>query len=449
MTALPFPRLLISTLCVVALGLAQEASAIGLLQAYDAALANDPTYRAALRENEAGQQFKVLGRSNLLPNLSANYSTSKNQGDVITTTVVGDRTDPRKFTSLAASIQLRQPLFYPEGMARYRQGVAQTLASDAQFSVRSQDLIVRLVSLYATAKYAEDQLAQAMAQRTAYAEQKQSNVRLFQRGEGTRTEVLETQAKYDLAEAQVLEASDNLVNSRNALSAMVGQEITTLAPLSDDFRVRPMQPTSFEEWKAIALASNPEILAQRYAVEVAREEINKNKAGHTPRLDLIASISNSKSDTTSTFNQETNNRSIGVQLNIPLYAGGSVSAATSQAVSNYEKAQADLDAKTNQVLVELRKQYNLTLSSVARIDAATQSLSSASLLVDATQKSVKAGQRTNLDVLNAQQQLFEAKRDLELSRYNYLLGFLRLRFSAGTLGLADLQNIAAYFVADK
>ncbi len=334
-------------------------------------------------------------------------------------------------------------------MARYRQRMAQTLASEAQFSVRRQDLIVRLVSLYATAKYAEDQLAQATAQRTAYAEQKQSNVRLFQRGEGTRTEVLETQAKYDLAEAQVLEANDNLINSRNALSVMVGQEITTLAPLSDDFRIKPMQPASFEEWKAIALASNPEIVAQRYTVEMAREEINKNKAGHAPRLDLIASISNSKSDTTSTFNQETNNRSIGVQLNIPLYAGGSVSAATSQAVSNHEKAQADLEAKTNQVLVELRKQYNLTLSSVARINAAAQSLSSASLLVDATQKSVKAGQRTNLDVLNAQQQLFEAKRDLELSRYNYLLGFLRLRYSAGTLGLTDLQDIATYFIADK
>lgn len=447
MTALPFHRLLISTLCVAALGLAQEASALGLLQAYDAALANDPTYRAAVRENEAGQQFKELGRSNLLPNLSANYSTSKNQGDV-TTSAPGVPSD-RKYTSLAASIQLRQPLFYQEGMARYRQGVAQTHVSDAQFSVRSQDLIVRLISLYATAKYAEDQLAQAMAQRTAYDEQRQSNARLFQRGEGTRTEVLETQAKYDLSEAQVLEARDSLVNSRNALSVMVGQEVTTLDPLSDDFRVRPMQPASFEEWKAIALASNPEIVAQRHAVEVAREEINKNKAGHTPRLDLIASISNSKSDTTSTFNQETNNRSIGVQLNIPLYAGGAVSAATSQAVSNHEKAQADLDAKTNQVLVELRKQYNLTLSSVARIDAAAKSLSSASLLVDATQKSVKAGQRTNLDVLNAQQQLFEARRDLALSRYNYLLGFLRLRYSAGTLGSVDLQDIASYFVADK
>ena len=447
MTALPFRRLLTSMLCLAALGQAHDASALGLLQAYDAALANDPAYRAALRDNEAGQQFKVLGRSHLLPNVSANYSTSKNQGDVTRTTVLGDRTDPLKYTSLAASIQVRQPLFYPEGAARYRQGVAQTSASDAQFSLRSQDLIVRLVSLYATAKYAEDQLAQATAQRDAYAEQRKSNERLFQRGEGTRTEVLETQAKYDLSEAQVLEARDSLVNARAALAAMVGQEIATLDPFSDEFRVRPMQPASFEEWKDIALANNPEIVAQRYAVEVAREEINRNRAGHAPRLDLIASASKNKSDTINTINQDANIRSIGVQLNIPLYAGGSVSAATSQAVSNHEKAQADLEAKTNQVLVELRKQYNLTLSSVARIDAAAKSLSSASLLVDATQKSVKGGQRTNLDVLNAQQQLFEAKRDLALSRYNYLLGFLRLRYSAGTLGLADLQDIAAYFVA--
>ncbi|WP_309681389.1 TolC family outer membrane protein [Polaromonas sp.] len=449
MTALPFRRLLTSLLCLAALGQSHPASALGLLPAYEAALANDPAYRAALQESEAGQEYRVLGRSHLLPSLTANYSTSKNQGDVTTATLLGERTEPRKYTSSAASIQLRQPLLHLEGMARYRQGEAQSSASDAQFLVRSQDLIVRLVSLYASAKYAEDQLAQAIAQRDAYAEQRQSNVRLFQRGEGTRTEVLETQAKFDLSEAQVLEARDSLTNARNALAAMVGQDIDRLDPLVDDFQVRPLQPASFEAWKELALANNPEVIAQRYAVEVASEEINKNRAGHWPRLDLIASVSNSKSDTTSTFNQDTNNRSIGVQLNVPLYAGGSVSAATRQAVANHEKARADLDAKTSQVLVELRKQYNLTQSSVLRIDAAAKSLSSALLLVDATQKSVKGGQRTNLDVLNAQQQLFEARRDLALSRYNYLLGYLRLRYSAGTLARADLQDVAGYFVREN
>lgn len=449
MTAPPFRQLFTSILCLAALGQPHIASALGLLPAYEAALANDPAYRAAVQENEAGQEYKVLGRSHLLPSLTGSYSTSKNQGDVTTATLFGDRTEPRKYTSLAASIQLRQPLLHLEGMARYRQGIAQTSASDAQFVVRSQDLIVRLVSLYASAKYAEDQLAQAIAQRDAFAEQRQSNVRLFQRGEGTRTEVLETQAKFDLSEAQVLEARDNLTNSRNALAAMVGQDIDQLDQLVEDFRVKPLQPASFEAWKELALANNPEVLAQRYAVEVASEEINKARAGHAPRLDLIASVSNSKSDTSSTFNQDTNNRSIGVQLNIPLYAGGAVNAATRQTVANHEKAKADLDAKTSQVMVELRKQYNLTQSSVLRIDAAAKSLSSALLLVDATQKSVKGGQRTNLDVLNAQQQLFEARRDLALSRYNYLLGYLRLRYSAGTLVRADLQDVAGYFVSGK
>jgi len=436
-------------LCGAALLQPLNAVALGLLPAYQAALANDPVYRAAQRDNEAGQQFRELGRSNLLPNVSASYTRNRNQADISTSSARGDVTERRNYTGLAVSLQVRQPLYYPEGHARYRQGIAQTSASDAQFAARSQDLIVRLVGLYAPAKYAEDQLAQAIAQRDAFAEQRQSNVRLFQRGEGTVTDVLETQAKFDLAEAQVLDARDNLVNTRNALAAMVGQDIDKLDPLADDFRVRPMLPETYESWKQSTLDNSPELRAQRYAVEIAREEIIKNRAGHSPRLDLIASTGQNSSDTTNTFNQSAKVHTIGVQLNVPLYAGGAVTAATSQAVSNYGKAQADLDAKTNMVLLELRKQYNLTLSSAVRIDAAAKALRSSALLVEATQKSVKGGQRTNLDVLNAQQQLFEARRDLALARYNYLLGYLRLRYAAGTLSVADLTDIAGYFVAGQ
>jgi len=424
-----------------------NAAALGLLPAYEAALANDPVYRSALRDNEAGQQFRELGRSNLLPNVSATYSRNRNQADISTSSSRGEVTERRNYSGLTAALQLRQPLYHPEGQARYRQGIAQTQGSDAQFAARRQDLIVRLVGLYAPAKYAEDQLAQTVAQRDAYAEQRQSNVRLFQRGEGTVTDVLETQAKYDLAEAQVLEARDNLVNTRDALAAMVGQDVDKLDPLVDEFRLKPMLPASFDAWKDISIANNPELLAQRYAVEIAREEINKNQAGHSPRLDLVASTGKNSSDTTNTFNQSAKVHTIGLQLNLPIYSGGAVTAAISQAVSNHEKAQADLDAKTNTVLLELRKQYNLTLSSALRINAATQALNSATLLVEATQKSVKGGQRTNLDVLNAQQQLFEARRDLALSRYNYLLGYLRLRYSAGTLSVTDLTDVAGYFVA--
>jgi protease secretion system outer membrane protein len=360
-----------------------------------------------------------------------------------------ENTEHRSYKSEVGSIQLRQPIVNLDGVARYRQGVAQTKYSDAQFAARKQELMVRLVGVYASAKYAEDQLALAVAQRDAFAEQRKANDRMFTKGEGTKTDMLETQAKYDLAETQVLEAQDNLTNARNSLAAMVGMEVTVLDSLAEGFSVQAMQPESYEEWKTIALAQNPEITALRYSVESAQQEVNKNRAGHAPRLDAIASVVHNSSDTTSTFNQTSDTRSLGLQLTIPLYAGGSVSALTSQAVSNHEKAQAELEGKINEVLIELRKQYNLSLSSKLRIDALVKSVRSGEVLVIATKKSVTGGIRTNFNVLDAQQQLFEAKRDLALARYSYLLSYLRLRSAAGTANMSDLQNIAGYFVTTR
>lgn len=441
--------LLASVLGVIALFQISNASALGLMEAYEAALQNDANYRAAYFDNQAGQQFKEIGLSNLLPNVSANYSVNRNNADVTTERFSVESTEHRSYKSEVGSIQLRQPIVNLDGVARYRQGVAQTKYSDTQFVARKQELMVRLVGVYASAKYAEDQLALAIAQRDAFAEQRKANDRMFTKGEGTRTDMLETQAKFDLAETQVLEANDNLTNARNALVAMVGMEITVLDSLAEGFSVQAMQPESYEEWKAIALAQNPEVAALRYSVEVAQQEVNKNRAGHAPRLDAIASVVHNTSDTTATFNQTSDTRSLGLQLTIPLYSGGSVTALTSQAISNHEKAQAELDGKINQVLIELRKQFNLTLSSRLRIDALVKSVNSGEVLVLATKKSVSGGIRTNFNVLDAQQQLFEAKRDLALARYSYLLSYLRLRSAAGTATVADLQNIASYFVTAR
>lgn len=453
-------------LCVAVIALSPEVKALGLLQAYEAALANDPAYLAAIQENIAGQQYKVLGRAGLLPNISATYSKNKNRTEITTIkhlepigvtstepavepdslkTQANVSPEDRRYSSYSTSIQLRQSLFNLESWARYKQGVSQTLASNAQFVARSQDLILRLASFYATAKFNEDQLAQVIAQRDAYAEQKRANERMLQRGEGTKTEVLEAQAKFDLIEAQVLEASDDLAHARNSLASMVGQEVTELDSLRPNFVAKPVLPNTFEAWKAMALTHNAEIAIQKILIESASQEIKKNWAGHAPKLDLVASVSKSSSDTVSTFEQNSYVRSVGVQLSIPLFSGGSVSALTSQAIANYAKAQADLDAKTKQVLLELRKHYGLTITSISRISAAEKSLSSALLLVDATQKSVAGGVRTNIDVLNAKHQVFEAQRDLELARYKFLLSTIRLRFYAGTLGVDDLKDISTYF----
>lgn len=429
---------------------ALPSSAMSLVEAYEAALQNDPTYRAAVHENEAGQQYKVLGRANLLPSVSMSYGKSKNRADITAPNFLGQETTTHpEYTSTSGVVQLRQPLFNLDGFARYQQGIAQSNYSDAVFSTRGQDLLVRLVGAYADAKYAEDRLALAEIQRDTFAEQKLVNERMFQKGEGTRTDMLETQAKFDLAEAQLIEAKDAVTAARNSLAAIVGTEVTNLDPLSDDFRVKPLQPSSFDEWKTIALEQNSEILAQKYAVEVAQREISKNRAGHAPRLDFVASYNKGESESITTRNQDSTVRTVGVQLNIPIYSGGAVSASTSQAVANHEKARSELDAKTKQVLVELRKQYDQSLSSAARIDALVKSVDSARLLVKATQQSVKGGVRINLDVLNAQQQLYTAQRDLAQARYNYLLSYLRLRYSAGTLNAEDLRTVAGYFVKQR
>ena len=419
-----------------------NASALGLMEAYEAALANDSVYRSALHENEAGQQFKVIGRSNLLPVISANYTFNRNNQNID----FGVKEEKRNYNSENGYIQLRQPIINLEGWARYHQGDAQTKLSDRQLAVRNQELITRFFGLFVTASYAEDLLALSQAERNAFQNQQEANKLLAARGEGTKTALIESQAKLSLSEVQIIESQDYLYNGRNALATMLGKEVTSLNMLSENFNALTVETLNVEEWSALALRNNPAIAAQRETVEIAFQEIKRNRAGHSPRLDAIANISKSDSDTTTTFKQNIDTRSIGLQLNIPIYAGGSVTALTTQAEANYKKAQDDLDSTINETLVELRKELSIVSSSSARIAAIKESVASAELLINATKKSLIGGVRTNLDVLDARRQLFVSKRDLSLARHNFLIAYLNLKKAAGTLTVSDLEKISTYFV---
>ena len=423
-------------------------SAMGLMQAYDAALQHDPVYFSALAENQAGQQYKAIGRAGLLPKLEYSYGNSKNQAALTTPGSAGlPVTSHPDYTSISSSISLRQTLFNLDTVARYRQGIAQTNFSDAQFAGRRQDLMIRLVTAYTEAGYAQDQLELLVAQRDAFAEQKRANQRMFQHGEGSRTDVLETEAKLDVVQAQLIEAQDNLITARNALAAMIGQDAAQLDVLVDDFKVLPLSLAAFEDWKEIASKNNADIVAGQFALESAEQEINKSLAGHAPRIDLNATYSRSNSETLTTYKQDSSVRSIGVQLVVPLFSGGQVTAVASQSVANRDKARFDLEATTSKVMIELRKQFSAAYSGIAKMNALQKSVSSATLLVQATRQSVKGGVRINLDVLNAHQQLVAAKRDLAQARYNHVVGLLKLRVAAGILGRDDLLAVAAYFSA--
>ena len=417
--------------------------ALGLLDAYDLAVRNDPTFQAAIEERAAGEENRALGRSALLPTLSWNYNNSRNESEV---TQASTRTD-RDYRSYAATLTLQQPLLDYEAYARFRQGAAQALFSDERFRSKSQYLAVRLLSAYSQALLAQERIELSRAQKRAFAERLQLNQRLLRGGEGTRTDVLETQARLSMAVAEEIEAQDNQDAALRELEAMLGEplQVEQLAPLEAHFAIQPLEPRRFESWRELALANNPELASQHHALTSAEYEVERKRAGHLPKLSLYASSRQTSSDSESTYNQKYDTNSVGIQLTVPLFAGGSVSASTRQAARQLSQAQFELDAQTASTLVDLRKQFNLNSSAAAKVRAYEMAVESAGALVQATQKSVSGGERVNLDVLDAEQQLFSAKRDLAEARYAYLLARVQLRYYAGVLNEGDLRQVAGYF----
>ncbi len=430
--------------CTILLNQAGHVYGLNLLDAYEAALQHDPIYRSAMHENEAGQQAEIIGRSSLLPNLAVTHAQNKNSGTLDT----GASSQPLNFDGQVSTLSLRQPLFNLEAIAGYQQGKAKADSSRAKFAGHGQQLVVRLVEAYVETLLAQDHVKLAETQRDALEELKRVNESMLQKGEGTTTDVLETQSKFAQAQAKVIEANDELETAQLKLEAIIGQKISRLDRLSDAFSSRMIQLSDYDNWHALALEQNAELVTQRHNVVSGKEEVKKSRAGHMPRVDLVASLTKNKRGSFITQGLDAEFGTIGFEVNMPLYSGGRVDALTTQAAANHARAEADLDAITDKVLIELRKQYNLLISGVRRIESLELAVKSAELLVEATQRSIRGGIRINLNLLDAQQQLHTVRRDLAQARYSYLLAYLRLQLTAGTLTLDDLRNIAGYFKAD-
>ncbi len=421
------------------------AAAMTLEQALQAALRYDPLFQSANYEQAASSEARVIGRANLLPNVSANYGRSDVAADRTITTGGRPVNDKPNYISESASISLRQPLFNLEAYARYKQGDTQSNYGEAVLASKTQDLYVRLFGAYAEVLLASDQIQLAVAQRDALKESELANQRMFERGAGTKTDVLETKARYELSEAELLEAENNLDIARRKLASITGPLTTALPTLSTGFKFLSLEPETYEAWEKIALDQNATLIAQRFQVNYAELDLKRAQAGHYPKLDLVASYTDSKADSLLTFNQESRLRSIGVQMAIPLYSGGSVDAGVRQATASFERARSDLAAKTEDVLQEVRKQHRLFSSSKARIDALANAEQSSLLVIEATRKSIAGGARINLDLLNAEKQLYTTRRDLAQARYGHLIAYLRLRQAAGVLTGEDVLALGPYF----
>ena len=434
----------------IGLAFAVPAHALSLQQAYEAALRNDPVYRMRIQEREAGRENAIQGRAGLLPTISGSFSANRNISDrtqprQIATGVTVPFTDYPRYISRSSTVQLRQPILNLDAFVRYRQGKVQDAQSAQALEAGTDEVAVRVAQAYMDALFAEDQVALSKVQRDMYQEQQKVNNRLFDRGEGTRTDMLETQARYDLAEAQLIEAEDNLKAARETLQGVIGMDPGQLNQLGDNFRPLPQDVATYAEWEKLALANNNTLATTRLAVENQRLEIQRQRAGHAPRVDFLATYNKGDSETLNQLGLESTNRQLGVQINIPIYNGGGISSATRQAAANYGRAQAEFDARRNEILVELRRAHSIVESSGRKVDALVKAVDSAKVLMTATEQSIKGGVRINLDLLNAQQQLYTTQRDLAQARYGYLLGVIRLRAAAGNLDSQVIREIAAYF----
>jgi protease secretion system outer membrane protein len=278
---------------------------------------------------------------------------------------------------------------------------------------------------------AEDAFLSLHAQVHATVAQRNLMRRRFEQGEGTRTEVAEARANLSLTMAQWADSKDQMTNARELLNSLTGLNQPFLVRLGDEFTPPPLVPATLQEWQEKAVAANPDVQARRYLVDAADALVARSNAGHMPRLDLVASVSNSRNESVSSLNQTVNQSAIGLQLNIPIYSGGAVKAAVTQAIAEKSKAEAEWLNEKRSLEVEVSRLFQVIQTGKSKLLAYEDVLDASRTALEGTLKGQASGLRTNADVLEAVRKVFQAQRDLAQARYDHIFQRLRLFNKAG------------------
>lgn len=419
-----------------------NAEPLTLVEACQAAREHDPEFLAARHERDAGLQSEVIGRSALLPKVSAAVSRAQASGDRDVPTITGETVNQDlDYTSNSQVLQLRQPIYNAEAIGRFRLGRVQADYARAAFAGAELDLVVRVAQAYFDLLLAQDLIDLAQAQVVSYEEQAKRAAASFERGEGTRTDISDAQARAALGQADLIDARDRFVVAQQELAAMIGHLPASLPEQHSSWLPTALDPQDLEAWLATARERSPNIEAQRLTYEAARRDVSIARAGYQPSVDLVASLSKSDSESTTTLNQKINENRVGVQLTVPLYAGGGVRARVSQAAANREREQALLDATISKVLLEVRRNWLAATNAWAKLDAYQSAVESAQVVQHGVQVGIRAGLNVQADALDATRLLYVARRDLASARYEFLLARLKLKAFAGTLAVADIDSV--------
>ena len=420
---------------VLLVATSQAATAENLLEVFEFALKSDPEFLAAGADHRAAQEIRAQARAGLLSAARLSFSTQWIEQWNERQRLPDNRSD-----NLTLSIE--HPIYRRDRRIAVDQADSRIARADALYAAARQDLMVRVAERYFGVLEADDELSFARATLEAFEQQLAQSRQRFEVGLIAITDVEEAKAGFDLSKAQLIAAENAFDIAREGLRETTGEYQEALAPLVDMHLVMP-EPANIDTWTETGLDRNLRLLAARHDTETARREIERIRAGHLPAIDAIGSLG-FLNDSGRAPTRETRRTNFGLRLNLPLYSGGSILSRTRESRHRYQRTLDVLERERRRTQRETRGAYLGVYSGISRVRALEQAVRSSQAAAEASEAGFQVGTRTSVDVLDAQRELFRARRDLAEARYGYLLDVLRLKRAAGILSEDDLRQISIW-----
>jgi outer membrane protein len=429
-----FRRIALALATMAALG---PASAADLLAVYHDAQVSDPVYQSARAQYAATLENLPQARAGYLPLVAGSASIFHNYVDP-------QLAESVSYTTHVYAITLSQPIFRMQNWIAIDQAKQQVLQAEAVLVGAQQDLMLRVAQAYFDVLLAQDNVALSETQSVAISEQLAQAKRNFEVGTATIVDTLDAQARYDQTVAKAISDKNDLEVKRRALQALIGVLPEALTPLREPLQLGEPKPNDIEAWVKSSQDSSYAIANARANLEIFRQEVDRQRAAHLPTLDLSGSFSRATNPSTSVpgvIGATANTSAIGLTLSIPLYSGGIIQSRVRQALANRDRAVQDLENAQRTIAQSVRTNFLNVTSGISQVRALEQALASTQSQLDSTILGRDVGVRTSVDVLNAQQAVFQTRRDLQQARYNFLLSNLRLKAATGTITESDIEEV--------
>ena len=428
-----FSRLALALAAALA---AAPALSADLLTIYRDSRVSDPVYNAARSQYQATTERLPQARSGYLPQIAATGSLYRNHAE-------RDGVADVDYTTKTIAVTLSQPIFRLQNWIAINQAQNLVLQAEAVLASSLQDLALRAAQAYFDVLLARDNVALSETQKSAIDQQLAQAKRNFEVGTATIVDTLEAQARYDQSVAKEIADKNDLEVKVRALQVLLGKLPDQLTPLREPLTLSPPQPADIEAWVKTASDSSFTVAVARANLDIAQQEVARQRAGHLPTLDLTGNIArvDDPSSTVPPVSPVSRVGSLGFTLSVPIFSGGLTQSRVREAVALRDRAEQDFENAQRSVAQSVRSSYLNVVAGISQVRALEQAQVSTQSQLDSTILGRDVGVRTSVDVLNAQQQLVQTRRDLQQARYNYLLNLLRLKAAAGQLTEADIEEV--------